>query len=326
MLKSVYVSPSGVPGLYERQPSGYVAPSIFYAEPSTTLAQAQTVKLAELAHDRAEAENAGIGYVPGSATATVRFALGSNFAATYTPAVAANPSATPPVSAAPATLTQTTPAPLVVDGAYAMYGDRVLLMGQTDPTQNGIYSITDMGDAASGGAIVLTQTSDVISVGSIIQSTVDGEYWQLESISTTTVVPGASTDAAGTPTTTTSGDTTTTTETDTVTTTETKTTVTTSSFVPYTPPYMVATDLESQMELTQAMKRYDLDSFLPKVWKLMNNVWIQLAAITDLQNLFKTVDNHVEACYYQEYVLASQVNAATSVTGVVAINWISPTV
>jgi hypothetical protein len=52
-------------------------------------------------------------------------------------------------------LTQTTPAEIVIDGVTLALADRVLLIGQTDKTQNGIYTVTTLG-VTSGAAGVCT--------------------------------------------------------------------------------------------------------------------------------------------------------------------------
>lgn len=57
------------------------------------------------------------------------------------------------------TLTQTTPAEVVIDGVSLNLKDRVLLSGQTDNTQNGIYVLTTLG-VTSGDQAVLTRAED----------------------------------------------------------------------------------------------------------------------------------------------------------------------
>ena len=57
------------------------------------------------------------------------------------------------------TLTQTTPAEVVIDGVSLNLKDRVLLSGQTDNTQNGIYTLTTLG-VTSGAQAVLTRAED----------------------------------------------------------------------------------------------------------------------------------------------------------------------
>ena len=56
------------------------------------------------------------------------------------------------------TLTQNTAAALVLDGVTLAAGDRVLVAGQTDATQNGIYTVTTLGDDST--AAVLTRAAD----------------------------------------------------------------------------------------------------------------------------------------------------------------------
>ena len=56
------------------------------------------------------------------------------------------------------TLTQTTPAILEVDGVAVALGDRILISGQLDTTQNGIYTVTTVGSATV--AAVLTRAAD----------------------------------------------------------------------------------------------------------------------------------------------------------------------
>lgn len=57
------------------------------------------------------------------------------------------------------TLTQTVPSAFVIDGVSLAQGDRVLLAGQTDASQNGIYTVTAPG-ADGGDAGVLTRAGD----------------------------------------------------------------------------------------------------------------------------------------------------------------------
>jgi hypothetical protein len=84
-----------------------------------------------------------IEYVTGKIKNPVRVVLASNFAGTY----------------ASKTLTQTTPVEIEIDGVTLAIGDRVLLIGQTDKTQNGIYTVTTLG-VTSGAAGVLTRAAD----------------------------------------------------------------------------------------------------------------------------------------------------------------------
>lgn len=65
------------------------------------------------------------------------------------------------------TLTQTVPAAFVIDGITPVTGDRVLLAGQTDATQNGIYTVTTPG-ADSGNAGVLTRAVDFDDTAKIV--------------------------------------------------------------------------------------------------------------------------------------------------------------
>ena len=65
------------------------------------------------------------------------------------------------------TLTQTTPAVLSADGVTLVQGDRVLLAGQLDLTQNGIYTLTTPGVAGTTAA-VLTRAVDFNSTAEII--------------------------------------------------------------------------------------------------------------------------------------------------------------
>lgn len=67
------------------------------------------------------------------------------------------------------TLTQTTAAVLVVDGVTVAVGDRVLIAGQTDATQNGIYTVTTLGTATVPA--VLTRAVDFDSTSDISLNT-----------------------------------------------------------------------------------------------------------------------------------------------------------
>jgi len=58
------------------------------------------------------------------------------------------------------TLTQNTPTAFTPDGYTPASGDRILITGQTDKTQNGIYVVTTVGDGASV-AWVLTRSADM---------------------------------------------------------------------------------------------------------------------------------------------------------------------
>jgi hypothetical protein len=94
-----------------------------------------------------------IDYVQGMTKQPVRAVLTSPFVGTY--------------NGTNLTLTQTIAAEVVVDGVTLALGDRVLLAGQTDRTQNGIYTITTLGeDETSSGAgdgveAVLTRADDM---------------------------------------------------------------------------------------------------------------------------------------------------------------------
>jgi len=74
----------------------------------------------------------------------VDVALGDNFVGTY--------------NSTTMTLTQTTPAVLVIDGVTVMIGDRILIKAQTDQTQNGVYEVTTLGTASIPA--VLTRAAD----------------------------------------------------------------------------------------------------------------------------------------------------------------------
>jgi hypothetical protein len=65
-------------------------------------------------------------------------------------------------------LTQTTPAEIVIDGVTLALADRVLLIGQTDKTQNGIYTVTTLG-VTSGAAGVLTRALDWDDSADVVQ-------------------------------------------------------------------------------------------------------------------------------------------------------------
>jgi hypothetical protein len=82
-------------------------------------------------------------YVAGKTAIPVRAVLTTNFAGTYASGV----------------LTQTTAAEVVIDGVTLVLNDRVLLTGQTDQTQNGVYTITTLGVTA-GAQAVLTRADD----------------------------------------------------------------------------------------------------------------------------------------------------------------------
>lgn len=71
--------------------------------------------------------------------------------------------------AATRTLTQRSgnEAAFVLDAVNVAEGDRVLVTGQTDTTQNGIYIVTQNGDAGTSTAGILTRASDFDSDGDI---------------------------------------------------------------------------------------------------------------------------------------------------------------
>lgn len=56
------------------------------------------------------------------------------------------------------TLTQTTPDVLIVDGVTVAVGDRILIAGQTDATQNGIYVVDTLGDPTTSA--ILKRSAD----------------------------------------------------------------------------------------------------------------------------------------------------------------------
>jgi len=64
------------------------------------------------------------------------------------------------------TLTQATPGAFVIDGVAIIENDRILLAGQTDASQNGIYVVTTLG--ADGTARVLTRAEDFNDTSKII--------------------------------------------------------------------------------------------------------------------------------------------------------------
>jgi hypothetical protein len=90
-------------------------------------------------------------YVQGKVKAPVRAASTANIAGTYAPASM--------------TLTYGANGAAVIDSVTLALGDRVLLAGQTDATQNGIYTLTTLGDAST--AAVLTRADDFNNSGEI---------------------------------------------------------------------------------------------------------------------------------------------------------------
>lgn len=83
---------------------------------------------------------------------SVRVVLGTNFDAAY--------------DSSDMTLTQNVAGELVVDGVTLELEDRILLIGQTDATQNGIYTVTTLG-VTSGDQSVLTRAEDFNSSSKI---------------------------------------------------------------------------------------------------------------------------------------------------------------
>jgi hypothetical protein len=65
------------------------------------------------------------------------------------------------------TLTATANGALVIDGIALAVNDRVLLNGQTDKTQNGIYTVTAAGDASN--PFILTRDTDMDTSAEIIE-------------------------------------------------------------------------------------------------------------------------------------------------------------
>ena len=80
-------------------------------------------------------------YVVGKFKNPVRVVMTANFIASY--------------NTAGLKLTQTTPAALVVDGVTLAVGDKVLLTGQSDKTQNGIYEVEILGVADTTAAVLV---------------------------------------------------------------------------------------------------------------------------------------------------------------------------
>jgi hypothetical protein len=98
-----------------------------------------------------------INYVSGLTKQAVRAVFAAPFTGAY--------------AAAGMTLTQSTPAELIVDGVTLAAGDRVLLAAQTDLTQNGIYTVTTLGVAGTTAA-VLTRAADFNDSTDIINGTI----------------------------------------------------------------------------------------------------------------------------------------------------------
>jgi hypothetical protein len=114
-------------------------------------------------------------FVGGKTTTPVRAIETSNIAGTYDPAGK--------------TLTQATPTEFIIDGITLVIDDRVLVAGQTDKTQNGIYKVTTLG-VTSGAAGVLTRADDFDESGELVSGrripiasglTHGGETWKLTS-------------------------------------------------------------------------------------------------------------------------------------------------
>jgi hypothetical protein len=95
-------------------------------------------------------------YVAGLTKQAVRAALDVPFVGSY--------------DASAKTLTQGTPAALVVDGVTLAQDDRILLAAQADLTQNGIYVVTTLGDGTT--AAVLTRAEDFDDSTDIIAGTI----------------------------------------------------------------------------------------------------------------------------------------------------------
>ena len=88
-------------------------------------------------------------YVEGKVKAPVRAVSPANIAGTYSPM----------------TLTAGATGAAVIDGVTLAIGDRVLLIGQTDATQNGIYTVTVVGDGST--AAEYTRANDFDESGKI---------------------------------------------------------------------------------------------------------------------------------------------------------------
>ena len=92
-------------------------------------------------------------YVAGLVKEAVRAVLTEPFVGTY--------------STTNKTLTQTTPEELVIDGVTVDVADRILLTGQIDQTQNGIYVVTTLGVTTTTAA-VLTRAADFNTSAAIV--------------------------------------------------------------------------------------------------------------------------------------------------------------
>jgi hypothetical protein len=97
-----------------------------------------------------------IQYVAGLTKEAVRAVLTTPFVGTY--------------NGTTMTLTQTTAAALIVDGVTLAVDDRVLLAGQLDLTQNGIYVLTTLGDGTT--AAVLTRAEDFNASADLVNGTI----------------------------------------------------------------------------------------------------------------------------------------------------------
>jgi len=97
-------------------------------------------------------------YVAGLTKSAVRVVMDTPFISTY--------------DAPTLTLTQTTAADLIVDGVTLDLGDRVLVAAQADATQNGIYTVTTLGDTTNTIEAVLTRASDFNTSADIVQGTI----------------------------------------------------------------------------------------------------------------------------------------------------------
>ena len=94
-------------------------------------------------------------YVAGKIKNPVRAVLNTNLAAAY--------------DGTAKTLTQSSPATVVIDGVTLVVGDRALIAGQTDKTQNGIYVMTTAG-VTSSVAAVFTRAADFDEASDILSN------------------------------------------------------------------------------------------------------------------------------------------------------------